>query len=221
VLRVESIEAALSPLRMHRFVQHCGGSRTRALRLYRWNAQVASAYWTPLHFLEVAVRNAVHDAMHTATADEWWFADPAHTEGAAWLHDREHDAICKAIDKVQTLPVTAGKVVAELSFGFWAGLLSGHWDKDKTHADYHAYVWVQGGVAKRFPQTKRGVLWKRLDRLRRFRNRIAHHEHLLDANFELMSQDIDSTLKLLDPALATWVRAMSDVPRLIRERPLP
>ena len=73
--RVNNIEAALSLPRLRRFIHPCGGSRSRALRLYRWNAQVASAYWTPLHFLEVAVRNAVHDAMAEATGDEWWFAE--------------------------------------------------------------------------------------------------------------------------------------------------
>lgn len=216
--RVNTIEAVISAPRLRRFV-HVAGSRSAALRLYRWNAQVASAYWTPLHFLEVAVRNAVHDAMVETTGDEWWFASPDRFDGAGWLYDRERDAVAKAITKVQTAPVTPGKVVAELAFGFWAGLLSGH--LADGHTDYHNYVWVKGGVARRFGGMKRRVLWKRLDRLRRFRNRIAHHEHLLDANLALMTQDIDSTLTTLDPALAAWVRAMDETAEIIAARPLP
>ena len=46
--RVNTIEAAISTARLRRFID-LAGSQSAALRLYRWNAQVAAAYWTPLH----------------------------------------------------------------------------------------------------------------------------------------------------------------------------
>src|SRR5215208_2950887 len=121
-MRTASITTTLSPVRLHRFVSEAG-SLVNGLRLYRWNAQVASAYWTPLHFMEVAVRNAVHDSLTSHFGTPQWYEDVnAPGRGAGWLYEYEQGAVEKAISKIH-LPVTPGKVVAELHFGFWVGLL--------------------------------------------------------------------------------------------------
>lgn len=216
VMRALDISASLSPVRLHRFVKNAGGL-VQGLRLYRWDAQVASAYWTPLHFLEVAVRNAVHDALSSSFGTPTWYeASPG--VGATWLYPFEQEAVTKAIEKIHA-PVTPGKVVAELHFGFWVGLVSGRYLPAEGGTDYHDRIWVRGGVSSKFGGAKRSVIHKRLDRLRRFRNRIAHHEHLMDQNLDQMSSDIDSILKTLDPALATWVRAVSAVAETRASRP--
>lgn len=218
-MRSTSVSTTISPIRLHRFVV-AAGSPAQGLRLYRWNAQVASAYWTPLHFLEVAVRNAVHDSLSAHFGKPDWFEGQVAGTGAEWLYYSEREGVERAIAKLHTL--SPGKVVAELHFGFWVGLLSGRYVPPPNRgngADYHNLVWVKGGVGRKFGGAKRGVIYKRLNRLRRFRNRIAHHEHLMEENLDLVSQDIDETLKLLDPATATWVRAMSDVKRVRDSRP--
>lgn len=216
-MRASNISASLSPIRLHRFVTKAGGV-PQGLRLYRWNAQVASAYWTPLHFLEVAVRNAVHDALSLSLGTPNWYEGSKPGTGAAWLYPFEQEAVTKAIEKIHQ-PVTPDKVVAELHFGFWVGLLSGRYLPAEGGTDYHNAIWVKGGVAAKFGGAKRGVVHKRLDRLRRFRNRIAHHEHLMDENLDVISADIDSILNILDPALATWVRAISEVQEVRAARP--
>jgi hypothetical protein len=210
------IEVTLSAERLHRFIQ-ASGSLAQGLRLYRWNVQLASAYWTPLHFLEIAVRNAVHGSMTAHHGTAFWFREPGTDLGATWLFEFERNAIEKAISKIFP-PVTAGKVVAELHFSFWVGLLSGHHIPGKP--DYHDAVWVKGKVSERFPNMKRSTVFRRLDRLRRFRNRIAHHEHILNSNLDVLSADIEAILRTLDPSLATWVRAMSTVEEVRAARPL-
>jgi hypothetical protein len=202
------------------------------LRLYRWNAQLASAYWTPIHFLEVAVRNAVHDALTAEAGNHWWFANQDRTGPADWMHTREGDATSEAIRKIEEAnekkareageptpaPVTPGKVVAELPFGFWVGLLSGR--REPGGSDYHFKVWVQGGVSERFAGTpKRSTLHGRLNALRAFRNRIAHHEHLLNQDLDALSDDLDVILSSLCPETAAWVRAMSEVEEIRSLRP--
>jgi len=216
-MRANRIQETLSQIRLQRFVTAAGGN-ARALRLYRWNAQVASAFWTPLHFMEIAVRNAVHDAMAESSSDPWWFRDGVNLDGAAWLYPFEREGVAKALLKLHA-PLTPGKAVAELHFGFWVGLLSGRYVPGDGGADYHDLIWVKGGVSRKFGGAKRGVVHKRLDRLRRFRNRIAHHEHLLDANLDVIAADIDSILRTLCPDTAQWVRAMSDVAHVRSRRP--
>lgn len=214
--RVTKIATTLSPIRLHRFVT-AAGSVPKGLRLYRWNVQVASAYWTPLHFLEIAVRNAVNDALTSHFGTPAWYEDTSVPgEGAPWLYDSERKAVTTAISKIFS-PVTPGRVVAELHFGFWVGLLSGRYKAG--HTDYHDVVWVKAGMSRKFGGAKRGVIFKRLNRLRLFRNRIAHHEHLMNENLDVISADIDTILRVLAPATATWVRAMSDVQSVRNRRP--
>ena len=217
-MRQTQIQSTLSPVRLQRFVVAAGGSVPRALKLYRWNAQVASAYWTPLHFMEVAVRNAVHDAMAESREDPWWLRSGTTYGGAPRLYPFEREGVAKALAKLYE-PLTPGKAVAELHFGFWVGLLSGRYLPAEGGADYHNLIWVKGGVANRFAGAKRGTVFKRLDRLRRFRNRVAHHEHLLDANLDVISADIDMILRALCPDTAIWVRAMSDVAKIRSRKP--
>jgi hypothetical protein len=64
----------------------------------------------------------------------------------------------------------AGHVVAELSFGFWTGLLANR---------YHARLW-EPALRRSFPLLPPGVtrrsLHRRVESVRRLRNRVAHHE---------------------------------------------
>jgi hypothetical protein len=148
------------------------------------------------------------------------------------MHTREGDATSEAIRKIEEAnekkareageptpaPVTPGKVVAELPFGFWVGLLSGR--REPGGSDYHFKVWVQGGVSERFAGTpKRSTLHGRLNALRAFRNRIAHHEHLLNQDLDALSDDLDVILSSLCPETAAWVRAMSEVEEIRSLRP--
>jgi hypothetical protein len=144
------------------------------------------------------------------------------------MHEREGDAIREAIRKIEEenakkaedgelTPVTPGKVVAELPFGFWVGLLSG---RKVAGFDYHFRVWVQGRVFERFAETpKRSTLHGRLNALRAFRNRIAHHEHLLNQDLDALSEDLSVILSSLCAETAGWVRAMSEVDEVRAQRP--
>ncbi|MGH3010030.1 MAG: Abi family protein [Gaiellaceae bacterium] len=200
--------------------------------MYRWNAQLASAYWTPIHFLEVAVRNAVHDALTAEAGSHWWFAEDDRTCSVDWMHEREGNAVADAISKIKEsnakkaqrsgdpvpAAVTPGSVVAELPFGFWVGLLSGRREVDGS--DYHFKVWVEGRVSERFSGTpKRSALHGRLNALRAFRNRIAHHEHLLNQELDVLSEDLHVILRSLCPQTAMWVQAMSEVEDIRSRRP--
>jgi len=227
-MRADDIIGTLSRSRMQPFLTAAGEERVRALRLYRWNAQLASAYWTPIHFLEVAVRNAIHDALTAEAATHWWFANQDRAGPVDWMHEREGDAITEAINKIgkenakkagagESIPVTPGKVVAEVPFGFWVGLLSGRY---VGGSDYHFRVWVQGRVFERFAGTpKRSALHGRLNALRAFRNRVAHHEHLLNQDLDGLSEDLEVILSSLCTETAGWVRAMSEVDEVRARRP--
>jgi hypothetical protein len=102
-----------------------------------------------------------------------------------------------------------GRVVAELSFGFWWSLLADHYDH---------LLWAPC-LRHAFINVRRRRLHAELDTVIKFRNRIAHHEPVYDRNLN------DDWRRLLDigarlsPRFAAWIDDSSRVPQTLVERP--
>lgn len=107
--------------RLATYLRACRGDQDQALRLYAWNIEVASAFWGSFNVLGVALRNVIHAELGAfAGQDDWWNTQIV-------LHQFERSRVADAIGAAQRTKGTAalpGHVVAELSFGFWTGLLA-------------------------------------------------------------------------------------------------
>jgi len=106
-------------------------------------------------------------------------------------------------------------VVAALSFGFWVSLLSGGhgWNYEMT-------LW-RPGLRKAFPEYRgtRARLHNKLNTVRLFRNRIAHHEPV---HHRHLAADYESVLTIagwLSPAYARWIRRQDQIVEVIARRP--
>ena len=172
-------------------------------RLYIWNIQVSAAFWGGFHFLEILLRNAIHqnfvDRAHTVN---WWETDLP-------LFDSEREFILEAVAKVSArdeVP-SAPLVISQLHFAFWVGLLANK---------YHSALWVNQ-LETIFPnyQGDRKTLHAALDRLRKLRNRIAHHEsiYLRDLSSDLNS--LCSILGYIDSDTAKLVKSLSKVRQVL------
>lgn len=100
------------------------GTWQDALDLYDWNIRAGAAFFEDLHYLEVGLRNAMDLALVERAANLGgaypWFAHPA-----IRLNRGSQGAIAKARARATeggTIPEVHGKVIAELSFGFWWSL---------------------------------------------------------------------------------------------------
>lgn len=94
-------------------------------------------------------------------------------------------------------PLDAGRVVAELSFGFWTGLFGPKYtDLWKDH------------LVKVFPRRplQRAQVQSRLNGIRKLRNRVAHHETILDRSLQRDANQIFDTISWINPIVARWVR---------------
>jgi hypothetical protein len=184
---------AMSEPRLGPYLLVSGGDAERAERLYYWNIEAAAALYGPLHFLEVCLRNALHD---TLTAQygrrDWW--EVVHLVG----HNRRQ--ISKAAARVQgnvrlvgRVPI-ADDVVAELSFGFWVSLLSRHYDR---------FLWVPAlHRAFRDCRQTRRALHDGLLSLVLLRNRIMHHEPIHHRDLAADYAKICRMLRYLEPQAA-------------------
>ncbi len=221
------IESCLSSGRFSTYVKAAGGSRERALDLYQWNAKLSAAFLHDLSHLEVGLRNACDRQLNEAVldGDNHW-SDPATLMALFPVTLRRDRASGRVRDGNKTpranverarlsaetfpdSPLIAGKIVAEIMFGFWTYLLSDAHEKT---------IWVPY-LHKAFPKgTDRGLLNDALGSLRVFRNRVAHHENILNGS-ESERRRIVFLTRLLSPEALTHLRLNSDVAELLAARP--
>jgi hypothetical protein len=129
-----SIERTVTKERLTRYLRATGQNTSTALALYEYNVQLSEVLYGLLHGLEVMVRNAAHIALTARYGTAAWY-------DVAPLSHYWQDQVAKAKAK----PGAAGKpgkIIAELTFGFWVQLLS----KRITTG----YGWVKN-LARHFP----------------------------------------------------------------------
>lgn len=221
------IEDWLSAGRFATYLTVSGGSRQRALNLYEWNARLSAAFLHDLSHLEVGLRNACDRQLTAAVVagDTHW------TEPATLLmllpvvrrrdraSGRQYDANAiprsnvdrarKSASTDKNTPPVPGKIVAEIMFGFWTYLFSDLHEKT---------IWVPY-LHKAFPLgTDRNQLNATLASLRDFRNRVAHHEHILSGS-EAERRRIVSVVRLLSPDALAHLVGNSEVSKILAQRP--
>lgn len=200
----------ISADRFARYESAAGGDIDAALRLYVWNIAVSSAFWGPLQVLEVALRNAIHDRLIARFGREDWWNAPSlaltsvHRQAIASAYDR--------LEQERKVP-TSGRIVAQLSLGFWVGLLG-------TGHNYEMTLW-RPALRHAFTDkigTRRQV-YQEFDRRRTFRNRIAHHEPIFHRHLAADHMHIVRLIGLISPVAAEWVTEHSRVEAVLAVRP--
>lgn len=206
-VRDAELTRLLNTDRLATYLRACAGDNDEALRLYAWNIEVASAFWGSFNVLEVALRNVIHNELSTlAGREDWWNAQIG-------LHQFERHRVTDAIAAAQRAKgsaVVPGHVVAELSFGFWTGLLANR---------YHQRLWVPALHAA-FPHLvgPRRELHRKQESLRKLRNRIAHHEPIFARNLTADHDRLLDILGAISPVAVDWVKQNSRIPHTISRR---
>lgn len=190
------LRAAISDERFTTYLELAGNDRRRALQLYTYNAALGSAFHGPLQALEVTLRNVVHDAI-TEERGTFWFEDPQ-------LDEPQRDAVTVAKQELhwEKGPQTPGRIVAALNLGFWVALFAKRYEELLWRPTLHHCF---------DPTPARRRLHNQLNRLRRFRNRVAHHEPILQRRLQDDHDAILWVLGMLSPQTEAWVRHHSRV----------
>ncbi|RSM93158.1 hypothetical protein DMH25_35860 [Streptomyces sp. WAC 01325] len=205
--------AAISPERFQPFLHKCGGDRTRALRLYAWDSEVARALQSPLRDLEVSLRNRLHRQLVGRHRQEAWWDVPRAQPNYKGLDmlDRARGTL---EDRRPYRPFGPCDIVAQLPFGFWVSLL-GRGGRDNYEMKYwnsslrHLFREHRGG---------REDLYKKFQFMLTLRNRIAHHECIFQRHLD---RDLDTALTLLryvSPEMADRHEKYGQVPEVLARR---
>ena len=209
------LERIVSEERLNRYVRACSGDIHLAWKLYEDNIEVSEALFGILHILEVSLRNSIHTEMKVPFTDSWLYGEiqiPWLPLGNVLTWSRP---MVRMVDKArdaagQDAPV--GKVIAELSFGFWPSLLT---------RNFHAALWTRC-LHRAFPNidVPRHRLHLRLETIRHLRNRIAHHEPIITSNRQLYTGYRDCAFLSLDEIIecSHWISAASAEWQIERSR---
>lgn len=175
---------------------------------YFWDMELARAITPALHAVEVALRNSIHGAFTNHYGTDMWFYQPN------VLEPGQLNQLANALRELarRKASPTSGRIVAELSFGFWSTLLSGN---------YQQPIWQPNGFAllrQVFPHAtrqSRQSIQQHYNGLRSLRNRVSHYEAIWDRpNLAQDYADILIAIEWISIPLKDAITIMSDFPRV-------
>lgn len=221
----EWVERWLSPPRLGVYLNATGGNRDAALDLYEWNARLGAAFGHDLAHLEVGLRNAYDRALteHLNLPTHWTAAGTQvfapvlrtrkrgpHGKVSVDINAKPRASLERAIREAGGRKAPPGKVIAQLTFGFWRYL---------TSAAHEVTLWRPALHHAFPPGTSRPDVDTPVGRLHELRNRVAHHEPLLGIDAAALHRDALHVAALLDPRLRDYIEERSTVAALLASRP--
>lgn len=167
-MKYKEYETALSTPRIGKYCLACKGDKNKALILYRYNIKLCQKFYGVLGVLEVVLRNAINEHFKAQLNDTDWLV----TQAQHGFLINYQDTVFKERDKlINNRKYTHDKLVASLSLGIWTFMFSRNCYKNSGKT-----------LLQIFPNKTHGLnqrdIYDDLDKIRTFRNRIAHHEPL-------------------------------------------
>ena len=167
-MRYKDYERALSVPRIKKYLLACNGDKNKALILYRYNIKLCQKFYGVLGVLEVVLRNAINEHFIAQLGDTNWLISQAQNGFLV----NYHDTVVKERDRlIYNRKYTHDRLIASLSLGVWTSMFSRNCYKKSGKT-----------LLQIFPNKTHGLnqrdIYADLDRIRVFRNRIAHHEPL-------------------------------------------
>jgi len=187
-------EKCLSSDRLASYYAIAKGDRLLGIQLHERNTELSEALYGVIQGLEVTLRNAVHNIMITKLGTPTWY------DIFEW-EESERNAIQEAKAKIslKSLPLTPGRIVSELTFGFWVKLTASPYERKLWFSHLHPIV---------PPTVRRKPFHGRLMEFKTLRNRIAHHERIIGRARDLPTeyQNIIEVIGWLNPEIQSWVK---------------
>lgn len=165
---------------------------------YAWNMALSESLYPVLQALEITLRNAIYDAARDHFKRDDWFNDRA----IIYYHFNTL-SIAKAKDTLRRKrkPLDPGRIIAELTFGFWTSLFDRRYEQILWHKI----------IKTTFPHMPRTIrtrqnLSQRFNKIRNLRNRVFHHEPIWYwRDLQQQHQDILDVLGWVSPEMKELV----------------
>jgi hypothetical protein len=198
-----ALQKTISLPRLQTYLIETTNDLDAALALYEYNMRLSEAFYIPLQSLEICLRNTIDECMCNTYGIDWF------VNRNAPLNNVAKDEIQEAYNEIKKPPpIYPGDVVAELKFAFWVGLLGPKYDSSLWRRSLYKGFQVGKGQ-------KRSDVHGRLNALRRFRNRVAHHEPIFKRDILETHDEIIEAIGWMCRDTMAWARHHSRVPLVI------
>ena len=167
---------------------------------YLENLVFSKKAYIPLSILEISLKNSINDLLTDKL-------------GENWLEDKNfltNDNL-KKIDEARNIlfkrgeHISKSKIIAELSFGFWVNLFKKPYEMKLRTKDIQKIF--TNLPPKKEKIINREVIYKELNHIRNFRNRVFHYEKVINKdNYNQIFDEIDEVLFYFDKELFDCVK---------------
>ncbi len=188
-MNINDLEKLLSPKRLSTYYNLFPTEKEKAIEYYRLNTQISESLYPLLSNLEIALRNSIHNSFTIHYNSANWFSQIKQPD----LLD-QIDIAKRKILAVSNL-ITADKIVAELTFGFWTSLFNKQYAKDFWKPLMYTFPLLDA------PNKRRDKIAHKLNHIRKFRNRIFHYEPISN-DLTALAANHSNILQILN-----WINA--------------
>lgn len=209
----KAIERIISLERLEPYIKHHSDNFDIAIEHYKANIEISEAFYPLLAILEIGLRNNFDYQLKRKFKDDNWFENQNFIKIVSRF---QIDQVSEARNNIlrDKKIVTAGKVISELSFGFWTSLLDSKFEKT---------FWKNLRLA--FPNCpkqirQRKTMSSKFNGIRKLRNRIFHHESITWSIHALTNykQEIIEGIDWLDKGLLDWSNDIFRFDEVIEKR---
>lgn len=176
---------------------------------YAWNVSLSESLYPLLQGIEIALRNSLHNAASQRFGREDWFEDNR------LIHPVDRGFVNSARETIAKShkPTEPARIVAELSFGFWTSLFDVRYEQ-------RFWPWLLKPICPYMPRTlrTRAELSRRLNGIRRLRNRVFHHEPIWYwRDLTQQHRELAETLYWINPAMEQFVGMLDRFPQVMSQ----
>lgn len=227
----EIFEKYLSAPRIERYLLAAKSNRQSCINLYKSNLNISKAFHPVLGLFEVVLRNKISHALSRHFNDEDWIINQQSgfmiDSSLDYINDRGvkietnrfiYNSVKRAEQKLlnRSIPINSNRLIAEQSMSFWTELF------EKKY-----YKILKGRPIKIFEKLPNDIsrvnISNRLNKIRRFRNRINHNEPIcfegLNVALTIPIETLEAIITLLkwiNPETLKLLEEFNDVENEIR-----
>lgn len=206
------VERIISKERLEPYLKRHNNDLEKALNHYKINILISQSFYPVLAILEVGLRNSIDYQLTRKFKDENWFDNIEYIKIASKFHtDRITNARANILSEKKA--ITTGRIISELSFGFWTSLFD---------LKFERTLWKNLRLA--FPNCpkeirKRKTMSSKFNGIRKLRNRIFHHE-AISWNLNVLQTyktEIIEGINWLDMDLIDWTAELNTIDKTIEK----
>lgn len=165
----ESIENIISSERLNPYLKKHDSNFDNAIEHYKANIRISEAFYPLMSIIEIGLRNNVNEQLTRRFKTEKWYENAEFIKVVSSYQIGRIEDARKSI-LISKKEITSGRIISELTFGFWTSLFDSKYDKT---------LWKN--LRFSFPNCPKDIRQRKtisgkFNGIRKFRNRLFHHE---------------------------------------------